>query len=743
MPANRGGRGATSRAAARTPRIPKERSQFTRLLAANPNYFGTMPESGGAAVSAQTGNTTYEEVTCVGYNPQLKLLEATVQLKLPGGYAGALCDPGSTEYVRFYLDYGAGWTDAGVAGFSSHDLPTTTDCAGDSTKPLSYVVTLEIDPQTAACFKAVLPAVRAILSWNLQPPANSPGWTPPWGNAIDDHIQIKPRPWLWGDLVPSVVDIVDKIELPPLVEEVYPIPIPLPDPPPLELAQAIELYAGAGAKGARAARASKSEGMVEAHRFATPALSAAMGPAGGGMESGSLLSLAETFKAYDLDLSAIVDAFEDTAANVGYEEIECIGLDTDLERLVATFRVKRATGYSGDLCSAGSLEHVAFWADWDDDCTWTYLGTATVNVHDIASIPAEGLAYSAVLPVDLKAIRRRCEEPRIARVRAVLSWAVAPSTTDPDALTTWGNRLDTHVQVKPGEAIGAPQAIITAIGGIGLPYIDTAGDGMTWPFVHFASFGLQWADPWGTHGRKCPFGGLVKIQGPSFTGFKYRLWARNTVTSELVLVKSKFWVLNFLGFGSWQTPDPVTGYSWYLPVLANMENVLAYWTPPGDDLWEIRLEMATGGEVVVDSTPWYRVQLDNTGPVRKPKGEAPLAGDTMDIYIETGGGDCADFTVGDTLGGRFVARDPHFGAYSLSTLPTSMNPNAPSPSSGLAQTPPALPSPGGNGWTLSTTGMDPCGYVVMLQVWDRTIVGSQPGSHNYNFTDVGFCLRSP
>jgi hypothetical protein len=30
---------------------------------------------------------------------------------------------------------------------------------------------------------------------------------------------------------------------------------------------------------------------------------------------------------------------------------------------------------------------------------------------------------------------------------------------------------------------------------------------------------------------------------------------------------------------------------------------------------------------------------------------------------------------------------------------------------------------------------------VLLQVWDRSIVGSQPGSHNYNFYDVGFCLR--
>jgi hypothetical protein len=31
--------------------------------------------------------------------------------------------------------------------------------------------------------------------------------------------------------------------------------------------------------------------------------------------------------------------------------------------------------------------------------------------------------------------------------------------------------------------------------------------------------------------------------------------------------------------------------------------------------------------------------------------------------------------------------------------------------------------------------------VVLLQVWDRTIVNSIPGSHNYHQDDVGFCLR--
>jgi hypothetical protein len=48
-----------------------------------------------------------------------------------------------------------------------------------------------------------------------------------------------------------------------------------------------------------------------------------------------------------------------------YEQIENIGLDYNLEQFVASIRIKQAAGYSGDLCSAGSLEYVTFWADWN------------------------------------------------------------------------------------------------------------------------------------------------------------------------------------------------------------------------------------------------------------------------------------------------------------------------------------------------------------------------------------------
>jgi hypothetical protein len=43
---------------------------------------------------------------------------------------------------------------------------------------------------------------------------------------------------------------------------------------------------------------------------------------------------------------------------------------------------------------------------------------------------------------------------------------------------------------------------------------------------------------------------------------------------------------------------------------------------------------------------------------------------------------------------------------------------------------------------MNTAGMDPCGYALTLQVWDRTNVNSGQGN-NYNEASVGFCIQIP
>ena len=114
---------ADSKKAAATVRVEKTRSGFRGLVAGNPNYFGNLPASGFKPVKKLATNTNYEELTSVGYNPLQRRLYATFDIKKSGGYSGDLCDDGSTEYVRFFVDFGSGWLDAGLAATDVHDIP--------------------------------------------------------------------------------------------------------------------------------------------------------------------------------------------------------------------------------------------------------------------------------------------------------------------------------------------------------------------------------------------------------------------------------------------------------------------------------------------------------------------------------------------------------------------------------------------------------------------------------------------
>ncbi|MCU0517421.1 MAG: hypothetical protein MUC60_11280 [Oscillatoria sp. Prado101] len=694
----------------------KERQQFKTLLLSNPNYFGNLLDSPYEAVTQITGNTTYEELTCIGFNPDKNLLEATIALKLPSGYGGGLCGAGSTEYVRFFLNYGSGWEDAGVVGVNVHDIPNLLDCAGKLNKPLTYTVTLKIAPKTNWCRKSVLPLVRAVLSWNAVPSTN-PNQLPVWGNVLECHIQIKPRKKILIDLIAELSALIgQEIKLPPEYEPVKLIPFPLPDPPPFALADLAKLYGG-GNTGITAQTEGKT--LVEPHRFGLSDIYTTLAlPA---FNSQAVPDKIAEWQSLNLNWQEAAAALNNTQANVSYEQLKCLGLDYHLERLVATFRIKRPTGYSGDLCTPGSLEHIAFWADWDNTCQWTYLGTVTVNVHDIANIPAEGLCYSAILPVDLTYHRRPCNLPKIARVRAVLSWAVPPSTTDPDDLKYWGNRLDAHVQIKPGPVIEKVKPILYRIGGIYVDKIDSA-TGLTAPGATFEN-GL----PADSYDRPCPFADRVVITGPSFPAYKYRIQVRKQSEAIWTTVANTITVQPMFGSAYSKTPVTPDGFFTYETLFQNPDMVLAWWDTAGDEKWEIKLEIEGESEIATQI-----IQLKNSGV------------EDVRIHINSGG-DCKDFVTGIEINGSFVARDPYFGSFSLYSLPFAAPAGQLNPTGGTVQTAPAppepAPPPGGNSWTLNTKDMAPCGYVVKLDVADRAIRNSVPNWHHWASDSVGFCLR--
>src|SRR5215218_418278 len=159
----------------------KLRQSLPLLLAENPNYFGNLAESGFEPKLKIVSDVSFEQVTCLGFNPDVDVLEATVRIKLPFGYGGDLCSPGSTEWVRFYISYddGVSWSDVGLGSFDAHDIPDSTDCRDQRTKPLIYTVAFPLsEPLRRRCAEPVLPLVRAILSWQVMPPAGQPNWPP-------------------------------------------------------------------------------------------------------------------------------------------------------------------------------------------------------------------------------------------------------------------------------------------------------------------------------------------------------------------------------------------------------------------------------------------------------------------------------------------------------------------------------------------------------------------------------------
>jgi hypothetical protein len=685
------------------PKGHAERLHFNQLIAKNPNYFGNFPQVNLPPVFPLSNDTTFEELTCVGYNPDLGLLEAVIQIKQPSGYSGDNCSPGSFEYVRFFVDTGSGFTDAGLVAINVHDLPNGQDCAQQPNKPLSYAASVPYSPPNAEdCDDPVLPLVRAILSWQSIP--NSPTFPVTWGNSLDRHIQLKPGPTTILDIIEDLFeDGILPVKAKQKIATVPSIPIPPPDPAPLTLTQLAALYRG-------------KEKEVPAHRFGFAEVQSALSaPA---VSSELVAGKIAEFAAVKIDWSKVIGALEEKDADVAFEQLDCVGLEgaAGFERLVATLEIKQNIGYSGDLCSAGSFEYVAFWADWDNTCTFTYLGTVPVNVHDIKRSAGEALYYTAVLPVDLSAHRTGCDVPKIARVRAVLSWATPPSTTDPNALNFWGNSVDAHVQIRPGDVGNPLNPKISILGGIPTSQIDGT-TGFTVPNARFAGNNLLADDL----GRACPFGRRVEVQGPEFFGFNYRIQVRDittggswqTVATPLMLTRSD-------GTTYISNPD-VNGYFSYQQYPNNIENLLGNWDSGGDDLWEVKIDIADLSDNPVPGAipDIHRVQLDNTAP-------------EASVHIDSAG-DCGKFGVGVTLNGHFVARDANFGSYALGTLPFA------SPVSPGSGTTPTAVAPG-DPWSLNTTGMTPCGYDLHLVVADRSIVNSSWGAHNFASADTGFCL---
>ncbi|HEX3761105.1 MAG TPA: hypothetical protein VHW23_20560, partial [Kofleriaceae bacterium] len=433
-----------------TVHVPAERQNFKALLLANPNHFGTVKNSKFPAVADIQGNTSFEAITCVGYSPELRRLEATVQLKQSTGYLGELCAAGTQEYVRFYVSFDAGatWISAGMSSLAAHDLTRA--------QPIMHAVGVAYDAGNVLCLAAKQTfRVRAILSWNNPPPDADPGFAPVWGNIVEVTARRHPL---------NLIKLPPGVHLPALVAEAKLSPAALsaavtatPDTSPAALAKA---YADKG---------------VPQHRFLYPQISTALvkHPAGGAAIASELANLVP-----NVNIADLVKLIVAQQGNATYERLDCVGYEAADQMLAGVFTLRLANGYSGGPCSTGSLEHVAFFIDWHDGSGFHFVGATATRVYDQTDLPADGIRYEVRVPLGVDQHQRLCSGgPVFAHVRAILSWNTPVPTGNPNYVPVWGNRQEAEIQIEPGQPVTGTQLvpILSAIGDIPIGHIDTNG----------------------------------------------------------------------------------------------------------------------------------------------------------------------------------------------------------------------------------------------------------------------------
>ena len=152
-------------------------------------------------------------------------------------------------------------------------------------------------------------------------------------------------------------------------------------------------------------------------------------------------------------------------------------------------------------------------------------------------------------------------------------------------------------------------------------------------------------------------------------------------------------------------------------------------TSSKDGKYSLRLTIKDNGGVEYVSSPVV-VMLDN---------KLPDAFLIIDKYPK-----CGDITIGDTVTGKITATDDHFYSYTL-RYESSL-------ASGFIFPIRKYTGAGDKGdanmpFSWDTTGLPPCGYRIILEVWDRTIrdnhrVWGDPGYGWRQIAQFYFCLEA-
>lgn len=742
--------------------IPAEREKFKSLVLANANYFGTYPNFGGIVVKPLSSDTTYEQLTCLGLNPGSNLLEGVINIKQHSGYGTNACGTGTREYVRFFVQDSGGWHDLGLSSVQVYDLAGTL--------PLSYAVSVNFAEARKFCKFENIVHVRAILSWEWAPTPGNHNFIPVWGNVVNAEVQVAPR---WFFEVPLSELVAEKaITINASVLSGLDTTQSLPGIPPkaLNFGELKSLYANE---------------KVPVHRYGFDAVSKlaseSIGTALGQISPGKVPISASNLTS--AEVSAILGSIEKLQGDTTYEHLTCAGYNPQTRELEGVIEVKQNSGYSGGLCTFGSTEYVAFYAFFGG--VWNTLGTAQVQVHDLKKAsPAHPISYAVFRISNLTSAL--CEVLTGVPLRAILSWSTPP--TGPGFIPVWGNVVNTHVQPQILTSTGEGLELMR-IGRVEVSSIDNI-TGLAMPMVPVADDCV---------GNTSPFGGAPTVEGAfvpvnadatfdSVTGMIasgakpiiYQAWVTPSGGLPYQLI-NPFWIsiypvagpaVNFLQTVQ-PSPGPVFGgvvgakyYAYYessqqfvnpralsvfdasgLPENNYTIEILGFSWDSGSSQY---LPVPVQSKMIHVYNGYIHTEFIETslgGPIVGVTEMRPQVA----ITITAPSGDCGDVKVGDKVSGSYSVTDEFFGTLSLALVPITVggiiqpeNPVVPTVISPLGSDPYAYDGTNTNGtsgtFTLDTTGMTPCGYTILLQSWDRALVGDSCWGH-YNDIGVGFCLR--
>ena len=220
--------------------VEPSRSQFRRLITANPNHFGTLTDKALAellpVIEPKQGDTAYEEIGCVSYSPERDRLEATIVIKREYGYNGGPCTHGSVEWVRFFVDFGAGWVDAGAAAARVFDIPLGKECTGGPDHPYIAVAGVDLTPLRKFCLTPGAaarprdPVVGARAHGRATRATRRSGARSRRTRSRSGRAAVLPVPDVVDTLGPVLK--IDPDVLEGLVEQEF-VPVPIPEPDPL------------------------------------------------------------------------------------------------------------------------------------------------------------------------------------------------------------------------------------------------------------------------------------------------------------------------------------------------------------------------------------------------------------------------------------------------------------------------------------------------------------------------------